>query len=81
MTLTELSGYYSTAILLSFASTGLKANHLPIEIALEIIRLPTGERVANYHSLVKVSKETWDSADPKEIFSNVVFRILKRTLI
>lgn len=79
MTLSELSTYHSKAVLIAFATTGLASHHQPIEIALEIIQLPTGEQVNAYDSLVKVSKGVWEGADPKaQAIHGITWREIER---
>lgn len=53
------------AIFLDIETTGLDTTrHRPLDIALKIIEVSTGEEVGVYQSLIKLTDEEWERRDP-----------------
>lgn len=59
------------AIFLDIEATGLDPKrHVPIDIALKIVDLRTGNSLGEYQTLIHLSQETWDLADPASMKIN-----------
>ena len=59
------------AIFLDIETTGLDPfRHRPIEIAVKIFDVNTGEKKGEYQSVIRQSRENWDESDPKSIEVN-----------
>lgn len=58
-------------IFLDIETTGLNPmRHKPINIAFRILDLGSGEDIGSYESIIRQSKEVWDSKDPSSIAIN-----------
>lgn len=59
------------AIFLDIESTGLDSfRHSPIDIALKVIDITTGEEKGRYQSLIRLSPEAWERRDPGSMLIN-----------
>ena len=52
-------------IFLDIEANGLDHfKHVPVEIAFQIVDMHSGEKKAEYSSLISISQEDWDASDP-----------------
>lgn len=58
-------------IFLDIETTGLDPRqHCPIDLALKVVDLATGETLGSYQSVLRQPQEVWDEADPSSIEVN-----------
>lgn len=58
-------------IFLDIETTGLDPRqHHPIDLALKVVDLATGETLGSYQSVLRLPREVWDAADPSSIEVN-----------